>query len=191
MPQESANPRQLATIGMWLFLAALTMLFGSSLVGYILIRLNPYTQAAAAHIHIPAIFWFSTAIMLASGLTMGRALQAIRHERQSAFRFNIALTLALAIAFVAVQFPALVHLLRQHAAIQAQGLHVYGLVFVLVLLHALHVVGGIVGLGIITRGAYAGRYDHEEHDGVYRMSLYWHFLDAVWLVMFAVLLLAR
>jgi heme/copper-type cytochrome/quinol oxidase subunit 3 len=58
------------------------------------------------------------------------------------------------------------------------------LVFVLILLHAVHVLGGLIGLGRVVYGAYRDRYDHESYVGVQNVTWYWHFLDIVWLIMF-------
>jgi heme/copper-type cytochrome/quinol oxidase subunit 3 len=66
-------------------------------------------------------------------------------------------------------------------------LHLYGLIFFLILVHALHVVGGLVGLSVTTAHALQGRYDHERYGGVKHAAMYWHFLDAVWLVMYGCL----
>ena len=49
-------------------------------------------------------------------------------------------------------------------------------VFFLIIVHALHVVGGLVPLIVVTRNAHAGRYDHEYHGPVKRLAMYWHFL---------------
>jgi cytochrome c oxidase subunit 3 len=57
-----------------------------------------------------------------------------------------------------------------------------------VLLHAAHVVGGIILLALVARKAFRGGYDHEHHLGVHHAALYWHFLDIVWLVMFGTML---
>ncbi len=63
----------------------------------------------------------------------------------------------------------------------------YGLVMFLILVHALHVIGGMVALGIVAWFGYRGAYDHESHAGVRNCTLYWHFLDIVWIVMFTVI----
>ena len=56
--------------------------------------------------------------------------------------------------------------------------------FVLVLLHALHVLGGMVVLiRVVVRGR-NGVYDHEHYQPIRHTAMYWHFLDFVWLVMF-------
>ena len=59
------------------------------------------------------------------------------------------------------------------------------MVYVLALLHALHVAGGVVALGIVSTRSWLGRYDHERHWPVDFTAQYWHFLDAVWIFMLA------
>jgi len=61
-------------------------------------------------------------------------------------------------------------------------------VFVLIMVHALHVVGGIVALGIVTFNARHLKYDHENYMGVQFAARYWHFLDVVWVGMFTMFL---
>ena len=61
-------------------------------------------------------------------------------------------------------------------------MHVYALVFTLVLIHALHVIGGIVQLLIVWSKARRHRFDHEHYAPVKHAMMYWHFLDGVWVV---------
>lgn len=202
-------PGRSATIGMWLFLAALTMLFASALLGYFLIRLRLSAAAASASttpppLRLPWLLWISTLLLLGSSLAMQRALTAVRRERQRAFRAALLTATGLAVAFVVVQAPALLQLLDRHAQLRSlaaagapqlgaapgaapgagAAATLYGLIFFLVLLHALHVLGGLVVAGVLLGGAWRNRYDHEHHAPVRHAALYWHFLDIVWLVMF-------
>ena len=64
------------------------------------------------------------------------------------------------------------------------------MVFVLIFVHAVHVVGGLVALGIILVRANAHAYDHEHYAPVANLALYWHFLDGVWVVLFVAFLIA-
>jgi heme/copper-type cytochrome/quinol oxidase subunit 3 len=190
---------------MWLFLAALAMLFASSLLGYFLIRLRlrdeaATTASATATLRLPWLLWVSTLLLLGSSLAMQQALAAVRRERQRAFRIALLTATGLTVAFVAVQTPAMLQLLHRHAQLRSlastsaaplgaapgagAAATLYGLIFFLVLLHAVHVLGGLVAAGVFIRGAWHNRYDHEHHAPVRHAALYWHFLDAVWLVMF-------
>ena len=198
-------PRGTTELGMWLFLAALAVLFGSTMLGYVIVRisktrevLRPGTTEVAVSptapplgsLHLPAGLWLSTLIILASSVTMHLAMQNIRRERQAKFRGALIATLVLSILFCLIQVPSMGSLLVNHFRADASNT-MLGLIFFLVLLHALHVVGGIIPLGVVTYKAGQGRYDHEHYKPVKSVAMYWHFLDVIWVFMFAVLLVTR
>jgi len=185
-PTEKAG-----ALGLWLFLAALFMLFFSSLMGYALIRLQALNRIGWGVIHLPRLLWLSTALMLAASLALQSALTRIRHNHLRQFKFSLLAAMAFAIAFVAVQTPALIQLLDAHGQFRHRGIAIYGLIFCLILLHALHVVGGLIALArIIIRGL-RNAYTAAHFAPVRYTALYWHFLDAVWLIMFSTLWLLR
>ncbi len=191
---------------MWLFLLSLAILFLASLLAYVLIRFyatqplyNPIDQTtlpgsgpALGEIKMPVVLFVSTAIILLSSFTMHQALSAVRRERQAAFRQWMLATLLLGIAFLVAQIPGLAGLLTSELTDPRTGephnTRLFEFAFVLILIHALHVVGGLLPLLFVTHRAYAGKYDHEVHTPVKLMAMYWHFLDVVWAVMFVVLL---
>lgn len=175
-------PASTATVGMWLFLAALFMLFAAGLLGYVVIRSFP--QNAALHFHLPAILWLSTAMVLGVSVALARALKKIRRERRPAFLRWVWVAMVLALGFLAVQTPVLVGLLLEHRSLRQKHVALYGLLFFLILVHALHVVGGMVALVLVAVRGSRGVYDHEHYLPVRHAAMYWHFLDAVWLVMF-------
>lgn len=203
-------PPGTGTVGMVLFLLALAMLFISSLLGFLLIRYASRDAPAAGTLDLPWALWLSTLVMLASSVTMHWSFQSVRMERQGLFRRWLAITLGLAVLFLIVQTPSLFTLVQDHlpqmreyqqALDQARArgdmsggagvpMPISGLVFLLIFVHALHVIGGLLPLVVVTVKAQRGAYDHEHHRPVKHMAMYWHFLDAVWIVMFATLLLA-
>ena len=187
MPRQNV-PNRAYAIGMYLFLAALGVLFAATMLLYVIVRgFNP-NQPAFGYVKLPWELWISTALVLAASVTVHVSIKKIQHERQSGFRRWMAATLGLAILFTAVQTPALVGLLNRHWQARAEGTTVYGIVFFLILVHAAHVIGGIVYLVLVTFNAYRNRYDHESYLGPRHAALYWHFLDVVWIVMFGTLL---
>jgi cytochrome c oxidase subunit 3 len=184
-------PRGAGVLGMWLFLAALTMLFLASLVGYVVIRMR---RGGIGTVTLPWGLWVSTALMLSGSVSIHLALRAVRRERQVRFRQMMVASLALACSFVAVQAPSMAVLLARHrpgTAMAGAPVSAYGLIFFLILVHALHVIGGIVPLAVVTGKALKHRYDHESHEPVRYLGMYWHFLDGVWVVMFGTLLVTR
>jgi len=182
---RSPQTRPVGMIGMVLLLASLTMLFAASIAGYVVMRLFGATAPEAGSVDIPTLLWASTAVMLLSSLSIHVALTLVR---QGSRRHVAALvvTLILALAFIALQVPALHALLSQHGEYVQQRIGLYGLAFVLVLLHAAHVLGGLIPLAIITLKATRGTYTPEAHAPVRYVTMYWHFLDIIWFIMFAV-----
>lgn len=87
--------------------------------------------------------------------------------------------------FMGVQSEGMYRLLTAVWEAKASRHSAYALTLVLAFLHALHVVGGIVGLCIVAVQASRERYDHERFFGLRFCALYWHFLDIVWLVLMA------
>lgn len=181
-------PRGTATVGLWLFLAALFMLFAAGLMGYVYIRVVNPSGNATVPVHLPWLLWLSTGLLLVVSFAIHRALVMVRREKQAAFRLWLQVVLAAAAGFLVAQVPSMLQLLSAHAAVKASGTGVYGLIFFLVLLHALHVVGGIIALALVTVHGFRGAYDHEHYLPVKHAALYWHFLDAVWVVLFGTFL---
>jgi len=208
-------PRRAYSIGMVLFLVSLGMLFAASMLGYVLIRVMN-REVPFGTMHLPQSLWVSTVLMLASSVTIHQALAAIRRERHATFRTWLTATTVFASLFVVVQTPAMVHLYREHRvmmqdwdakqaivaatplpkAVNMSGdemiagrrsVPFYALVMFLILIHALHVVGGMVSLGMVAYGAAHGKYDHEHYVGVQNCVYYWHFLDVVWIAMFTII----
>ncbi|MEM6333264.1 MAG: cytochrome c oxidase subunit 3 [Planctomycetota bacterium] len=203
--------RKLGSFGMLLFLASLSMLFAASMIGYLLISFFVHAprevrdangqitlvEGTVPDVTIPPMLWVSTALILASSFTIAAAQSAARRERQPALRFWLGSTLALAVGFCVLQAPALVSLFTEHAAnipdeiVPGQPVYaIAGLVATLIIIHAAHVVGGIVPLIYVTARAFHGAYDHEWHEPVNHVASYWHFLDVVWIIMFTVFLVS-
>ena len=181
-------PHATATLGMWLFLAALFMLFAGVMVAYLAIRLGSERSPPLHEIHFPKLLWLSTALVISVSVALARSLHFVRLEKQTQFRLWLNRALWLAVGFIIVQTPAMIELLRSHKRLEQRGVYLYGFVFFLILVHAAHVVGGIVAL---IRVAYLARrdvFDHENYQPVRHTAMYWHFLDAVWLTMFVMFL---
>jgi len=187
---EPAAPSaaMLNALGMWLFLAALFMLFAAMLVGYLIIRISGPHSPELHTIRFSPLFFLSTATVIAVSITMALALHHVRLAHPRKFREWLFASLLLAVGFVMVQTPALARLLRSHHRAEADGIYLYGLIFFLVLIHALHVVGGIAGLGWVYFKAQRGAYDEDNYLAIRNTALYWHFLDFIWICMFLMFL---
>ncbi len=192
VPEDGGRsaPAPLATglLGMKILILALSMLFAASIVGYLVIRTRAAVWPPPGVPRLPGTLWVSTVVIVLSSFTMRAAVRAARADRQAALRAAAALTMLLGAAFLVSQtlnWFALV------AADLTAKTNLYGFTFYMLTgLHAAHVVGGLVPLSVVTARAFKGRYSAASHAGLVYTAVYWHFLDGVWLVLFAVLMLA-
>ena len=200
-------------MGMYLLVAALGMLFAASVVGYLVIRSAHQPWPPPGFPVLPQSLWLSTLCILLCSVTMRRALGAVRRGEKGdrsllperpegccaqkapvpffarALCRNLAFTLALGVAFLALQTFAWWQVVRQIQQ-PSENLGPYlKLFYVLTGLHAAHVLGGLGTLAVVTRRAWAGRYSPSYYPGVRYSAIYWHFLDAVWCVLFVVVYL--
>ncbi|MGV3482828.1 MAG: cytochrome c oxidase subunit 3 [Planctomycetaceae bacterium] len=173
---------QRARLGGRLFLCSLLVFFVTSILFYGLYawsrRDDPFRQTP-----LPLSFLFSTASLIAISAMVHAATRAVRRDRWTQTCWLLGISTVAAIVFLIVQMLAMQQILAGPASAAGNGRGVVGMVIVLAFLHALHVAGGVISLGIVTVRAGLGRYDHERHFAVDFAAQYWHFLDLVWLVM--------
>lgn len=186
------SAKKVGTFGMILFLVSLTMLFAASMIGYAVIRLQLMTPDASptpplGQIQLPMLLWLSTFIILLSSVALHYAGHCVSLERQQPFRKAMVITTLLGYLFLIVQVPALIDLVNSQAALAQSNVNLYRLIILLVILHGLHVIGGLIPLTALTRNAFKGKYDHEHYHPIAVFAMYWHFLDVVWIVMFSLL----
>jgi heme/copper-type cytochrome/quinol oxidase subunit 3 len=184
--QESL-PAGTREMGLVFMLASLGMLFASMLVGYFTVRWMAGEWPPPGTPELPAGLWAGTAALILGSVTVQSALSAARAGNQARLAARLRWTLVFGILFLAVQTWNWIALIRAHGG-PTDG--VYGfLFFVLTMLHAVHVVGGILPLAVTVSRAGTGRYTRESHHGIRSLAIYWHFLGSTWLVLFAVLYL--
>lgn len=159
------------------FFTASLLLYGA----YVGSRLDDPHRGQA----LPRLFLVSTVCLVAiSGMTHV-ATRTVRRDRLRKTTLLLTASGVLAVAFLAMQVLAMLDMFGGIIAAAGNGGGLGGMVVVLAFLHALHVAGGVIALGLVAARSALGRYDHERHFAVDFTAQYWHFLDAVWLIMLA------
>lgn len=182
-PQSAPSRLAIGTVGMWWFLASLGMIFGASVVGLFWVRAAAEVWPPPGAPRLPSGLWPSTVIILLSTATMEWARRArLRHGRPG-LGAALLLTLVLGMAFLAAQTRGWFLLA---AADFTASVNLYAFTFyLLTVLHAVHVLGGVAPLAVVTMRALRRGAAWPAHGIVY-MAMYWHFLTGVWLALFAV-----
>lgn len=184
--------------GMVLFLVSLAVLFAASMIGYVMIRLYADTWPDDLP-GLPRTLWLSTLVLAVSSYTMQAALNAIRQNQRIRLTRMMLATTVLGGFFLLLQsicwaawFAELEELWPASTAGDVEaGVQRWALTsfYVLTGLHALHVIGGLVPMIVVTARAHRGRYSTERHNGVHYCMMYWHFLGMVWVILFLTLLI--
>ena len=168
--------------GGWLFLLSLLVFFAATILLYGLYAASraddPLNQ-----VPLPKAFLVSTICLVAISFLVHAATRTVRRDRFHTTAWLLGISTAAAIVFTVVQCLAMTDMLLGPAMFEGPGRGVAGMVVVLAILHALHVLGGIVALGIVATRSSVGLYDHERHWPVDFAAHYWHFLDLVWICM--------
>ena len=185
-PQESGGsfPISKQHLGTWVLLTAVIMLFAGLSSAYIVLRGVPEWQ----NITIPRLAWANTVVLLASSVAIEFARAAVRKNRRESLRQWLVISGALGLAFLVGQFLVWRQLVRAGVYL-ATTLH-SSFFYVLTDAHALHLAGGLLGLGIVLRHAFADRLTARSHEPLKACALYWHFMDFIWVYCFLMLLLA-
>jgi len=170
---------------LWVAMISIIMMFAGLTSAYI-VKSN---LAGWENIEIPKIFWLSTATIIASSITMQLALRAFKQREMKQYRSLIVATLVLGIGFIICQFLGFNWL--WNSGVQFKGAGAGQFLYVIAGLHILHIVGGIVALTIMVLKSYFGKIKSYSPVPVEVISMYWHFVGALWIYLLVFFYLVR
>lgn len=173
--------------GMVLFLASELMLFGSLFGAYFALReMTPAWPPADVHLRL-GLTLVATAILTASSVTMHAGAAGLRRGSVPALRRWVGATVVLGVVFLAIK--------GYEMGTEEFGVasHAYGSLFFTMLgAHGLHLAAGIVLLVLVLlRTAGGAEAAGRSAPFVDATAYYWHFVDAVWLAIFATVYVVR
>lgn len=189
-----------AQLGMWTFLATEVLFFGGLILVYCVYRIGDPAGFAQAARHTKIVIGtVNTAVLLTSSFLVAWAVTAARLRQGKLAAILIWAAAALGAAFLALK---LVEYRMEYGEQLVPGLSFaitgpnatavylfFSFYFVATSLHALHVAIGIIVLVLIGRQAYRLRYSERYHAPITVAGLYWHFVDIVWIFLFALIYL--
>ena len=181
---DSAFPVSKAQMATWLLMTGVTMLFAGLSSAYVVLRGSPTWQ----NIELPPLLWLNTLILIGSSVTLEIARSAVKRDRQRDLTLWLGLSAMLGIAFLTGQIVVWRQLVRAGVYLPST-LH-SSFFYVLTSVHGLHLTGGVVALGFVFQSAVHGQLRPASHERLKLGALYWHFMDAVWIYLFLLLLFA-
>jgi cytochrome c oxidase subunit III len=186
---ERTPPPEGYRIAIWLALVSITMFFLALTSAYIFNRAN--TQP----IVMPRVLWLSTALIIASSLTMELARRSLRLRQEGAFKRWLAVTMALGLGFLGAQLTAWHHLVESGFYLNTEFFDGSAYIrnfhssyaYIFTGLHGVHLLGGLVALAYLTMRAQGSWTAVRRRVSVDVTALYWHFLDGLWIYLLALL----
>jgi cytochrome c oxidase subunit 3 len=205
MPHDTHGGISNPVLGMLLFITSEVMFFGGLFAAYFNIRANaaqwpPINPETSEPFHLQVLpvvtadgvtsysfVLIATILLITSSFTCQYAIWKIRGDDRTRFVRAMAVTIALGIIFLLMQ-------LTDYAILGNEGLTLssgtFGTTFyTLTGFHGAHVFGGVIMLSVVLYRGMLGQFSSKHYDAVEGASLYWHFVDVVWILLFALLYL--
>ena len=182
-PEPGSGPPGLAQFGMVIALLAVFALFIGLVLAYVFYVAN---QSDAPRVTLPWLIWPSTVVLVVSSVTLEWARRALLEARAARYRKRLSLTLALGTAFLVLQIGVGWLLLERGVPWRdsARGSALY----VFILLHALHLLGGhvyLLWLSWRARRLEAPWLPHylQHRTAAATVAIYWHAMGLLWLLL--------
>lgn len=169
-------------LGFWIYLMTDCILFGTLFATYIVLHQNTYGGPSGSELFDMPFILVETLILLTSSFTCGLGMLAVRQKNRTQSLLWFAFTFILGATFLGMELYEFSHLVSEGNSWQRSGF--LSAFFTLVGTHGLHILIGL--LWLIVMGIQIIR--HGFTNGVSRrlslFSMFWHFLDIVWIFIF-------
>lgn len=163
---------------LWMAMGSIVMMFAGLTSAFIVKRTLPNWTT----FQMPTIFWYSTAILLLSSVTIYLAEKGFKEREMNRYRSLISATAVLGVVFIVLQTIGFSQL--WHQGIQLKGAGGGQFLYVIFGLHGLHVFAGVIALIVIFLKAFFSNKRNYNPVQIEVMSTYWHFVDLLWVYLF-------
>lgn len=189
--------RQTTSIGMWIFLMTEVMLFGGLFVAYTVYRFSHPQACDIGSSEMEAtIGAINTGVLICSSLTMALAVYSSEIGNQKMIMIYLLLTMLIGIIFLALKMTEYYDHWQDHKVpgfwFVQHGAHApevqmfFVFYFIMTGLHALHMTIGISVLAVLLFRTSIGSFNAGYHTPIDMGGLYWHFIDVVWVFLYAI-----
>lgn len=213
MPRSALNPdtvlelreqfatadqqRETSSVGMWVFLITEVMLFGGLFTAFTVYRLLfQHSFDIGSSEMETTLGAINTAVLICSSLTMALAVHSGELGRDKLVLLFLGLTMVIGMVFLGIKLTEYYDHWLDHKVPGfwfehkgADGPHVqlfFVFYFIMTGLHALHMTIGICILGVLFCRSLLGQFSAEYHTPIDLGGLYWHFIDIVWVFLYAI-----
>ncbi|GAB7389262.1 cytochrome c oxidase subunit III [Bacillaceae bacterium] len=186
-PERATTEGKLKQIGFWLYISAESVLFATFFGTYLALKNSTNGGPTASELFSLPMVFAATVILLTSSLTSVLAVHAMHRYKAGLLRFWFAVTVLLGLAFLGLEIYEFVEYVHKGHTFTSSP---FGTAFYTLLgFHGSHVLFGILWITtLLVRNLNRG-IDTYLAPKYYLASLYWHFVDLVWVFIFTVVYL--
>ena len=185
--EEHHDDGSTTTLGFWIYLMSDCILFASLFAAFAVLRGQLAGGPGAREIFSLPYVAVETAFLLVSSFTYGMAMISMGRQRQGAVLVWLVLTMLLGLGFLGMEVHEFADLIREGAGPDRSAF--LSAFFTLVGTHGLHVTSGIVWMVVLMIHVLRRGLTPANQTRLMCLSLFWHFLDVVWIGVFTVVYL--
>ena len=169
---------------LWAGLGSIVMMFAGLTSAYIVKK----SQASWLEFELPNVFIISTVVILISSFTIQMAAKKFKEQNENQYRGFLSVTAILGVVFMVLQLQGFMALQDNSIAlIGPRSNSAASFLFVITVLHLIHVFGGIIALIWISFRSFSNKNSMKNDLPVKLISSYWHFVDILWVYLFVFL----
>jgi cytochrome o ubiquinol oxidase subunit 3 len=173
-----------AVFGFWLYLMTDCVLFAVLFATYAVLRNNTFGGPSGETLFSMPYVLAETLILLTSSFTCGLATLAVHRKDKRQVLFWFGVTFVLGLSFLTLELTEFRHMVIEGNSSRRSGF--LSAFFTLVGTHGLHITVGLLWMGTMMRKLYMRGFTEASIRRLTMLSLFWHFLDIVWIFIFSI-----
>lgn len=170
--------------GFWIYLMTDLVIFATLFACFLVLHANTFGGPTAKELfHLPSVL-LETLILLTSSFTCSLGMLAVHRQQKNWALLWFFLTFLLGVAFLYLEIIEFVDFVERGASWQRSAF--LSSFFTLVGTHGLHILVGLIWMAVMMLRIVLRPLNGHSISRIFRMSLFWHFLDFVWIFIFSV-----
>ncbi|MFD2614902.1 cytochrome (ubi)quinol oxidase subunit III [Paenibacillus gansuensis] len=186
-PERATLEGRNKLLGFWLFLGGETVLFGTLFSAFLALRNNVADGKTAQQLFELPLIALATFLLLTSSMTSVMAIQAMHRQKLKELAIWLIVTVVLGAAFLSLEIYEFYHYVHEGHKFSTSAFSTS--FYSLVGFHGAHVAFGVIWIGLLIGQLFRKGLTVVTAPKVYVASLYWHFIDVVWVFIFTVVYL--
>lgn len=186
-PEKATLEGRNKILGFWLFLGGETVLFGTLFAAFLALRNQVLDGPTPDKLFDLALVALATGLLLTSSLTSVFAINAMHHQNVKGLINWLIVTVVLGLGFLGLEIYEFSHYVEHGHGFTTSAFS--SSFYTLVGFHGAHVLLGVIWISLVTFQLKTRGLNAVTAPKAYVASLYWHFIDVVWVFIFTVVYL--